>query len=466
MQAVLDWAEAARDPQDGGYGDATATALGQAVEELLDQETTYAEQNGKRLNLVRQAFSQSNFEATVNIVDRLLSPVDVVVNKFLRRSTVLKSMRFKDFGTDAGTTLDDLQQYSKQVFLIWASGQLGLTVVGDFMSQLRSPDLAKVCQSVNEQDAELPRTCFQLILFGASDCWRRMCFSVRGFPFAMFSLVDLDVPEFIEKWTAFRQSLHRCHGCVDAGFTKPLLETVDFSALDEAASVSQVRDLQQFLASVASFCPLGTDSVENVHGQQQSMLHCFRGKSKGEGAAAEVSVLSSLKTEHAFLTSIVQNKSLPTRRVVAQMVRNLGRKKGLMLHKKQSLRIRKAASKQPRPICGWNVYQREHFRKLKSKVTPSEYKATMKQLSHQWRHLPPSERRNFKLKASYEQSQREELQSRPLSHGRSREQADPTGDNQETTSNLEQIAGQVLSSISSFSGSQPESKSQTTEGVA
>lgn len=91
LEAIQIWAKSGR-PADGSTDE-----LGQIVEELLQQETSYAEQNAKRFKLVSQALQQNDFEVKVNIIDYLMIPIDKAINKLMKRSEILKAIKFEDF---------------------------------------------------------------------------------------------------------------------------------------------------------------------------------------------------------------------------------------------------------------------------------------------------------------------------------------------------------------------------------
>ena len=75
LEAIAAWSEAVR-----GGGDADPVALGALVQELLQKEESFAEQNAKRLRLVAEAFLRDDFETIVNIVDCLMQPLDALMN--------------------------------------------------------------------------------------------------------------------------------------------------------------------------------------------------------------------------------------------------------------------------------------------------------------------------------------------------------------------------------------------------
>ncbi len=77
LQAIETWARNA----DSGNPD--ANALAKTVEDLLQQDTSYAEQNAKRFRQVNEAFQKQDFEVIVNVVDFLMMPLDTAINRLL-----------------------------------------------------------------------------------------------------------------------------------------------------------------------------------------------------------------------------------------------------------------------------------------------------------------------------------------------------------------------------------------------
>ena len=413
MQAVDAWSKAAQ--QSGGENPDAAT-LAQAVEDLLDKESSFAEQNAKRMNLVRQVFKRPGFDVIVNIVDLLITPIDSAVNRLLKRTSILRKLRQKNSDTTPATQ-ETGEEYAEDRFRKWLQGELGEAIVLDFIQQLKSNELGSLCLS--DDWASLSETCFQLVLFGISDIWRRFCRPVQTFPFVMFSLVDCaSAEDFVAKWDEFRSIMQKCPKCVDAAFAAPLLQSVDFTTLSPEDRCLEVKKIQSMLRDVMVTCPMATDTVENLHGQHQSMLHGFRGLRKYTCTAAELSVLGALKTEHAHLKHVVGTHTLPPQKTIAAVTRNIFRgkrvRKGQFEKRSLSFRrtLNKAVSRKVRPLSGWNVFQREM---LKTKqISQPEWTQEIRKLSAQWRALSIEEKQNYNLKARYEQGCRDELVKRPL----------------------------------------------------
>ena len=366
MNALEEWIQAARGVGFEDDGDKARANdlddLSRHVGSLLDKETSFAEQNAKRLNLVRQTFGRASFSTAVHAVDLLIRPLEVPINKCLRRSAVLRALRFQDFKAGVGDTAEELQQYEQAIWLEWSSGQMGLSVARELMAQLKSQELAGLASSAaSTSRADFLQTCFQLLLFVMTDIWRRLTLATDCFPFKMFSLIHCSVEEFKCKRTEFRKVHATCAHCVDAGFTGPLLQSVDMSQHTGEALAGRVGSLQQLLIDASIYTPIGTELVENTHGQQQSMFTRFRSKAKAPEAAAELSLLHSLQVEHANLSSVVANESLPSRARCAQMLRSLGRRGKTYDVKKPFLRVKRAAAKTRRRINGWNVFLREQI---------------------------------------------------------------------------------------------------------
>lgn len=421
MQAVSSWAQAA---QASGHDLTDTAALSHAVGELLDQETSFADQNAKRLRLVTAAFNKHNFETMVNVVDTLMDPLDVGVNRLLERSSLLKSLRFNNPGSQMD--LEGAHAKCQKVFLQWSSGHFGTVIVKDLITRLKSSELAQLCQvqplSSSSGDQSLAQTCFELVMFAASDVWRLCIFAMKAFPYCLFSLVECEdrTEDFLSKWAAFREILAHCPSCVDAAFSAPLLRSVSFgdheSSDDNEALLKKIRKIQTLLQDIATHCPLATDAVENLHGCQQSALHAFRGKLKSPQVAAECSVLASLQTEHALLKSIVEDETYPHKLRVANQLKSTGRSHSHRTKtktKSSKTRLAQASVKRLRTLCGWNVFQRKKMQEH-GVVPPEQYKQVLKNIGNQWKSLSAEEKSQYHLRSAYEQELRDEVVTRPL----------------------------------------------------
>ena len=436
--------------------------MGQKIEDLLDDDVSFAEQNAKRLGRVRQAFAQKDFAVIVESVDLLIAPIEVLVNTLMARSSLLKRLRYRKVGEHDP---DAMAERAKSGFHDWVSGLLGQRVVEDFFVQLQSSELAALCvRSSSAGDGtsgqsdtlcRLSETCFRLAVFGASDIWRRFCLPVQTFPWVIFSLESVSPQEFVAKWAEFRNLLETCSTCVDAGFGEPLLRSVDFSTMtSEQEKAIAVRDLRRLLRHIMQSCPLATNTVENLHAQHQSLLSAFRAKRKSPQTAAEQSVLHSLRVEHAYIKDMVDSLTLPTKHKLAQTFRNLGRKRGKLRHSDLRKRLAAAGSRKVRKLGGWNVFQRDMMKKLGNEkmLLKQEWRDAVKDIGQKWRILTLEEKQVFEHRAKYEQSCREQLADRPLRHGpRNKETSVP----QETigehlpTAQLAGIAGALPSEATS-----------------
>ena len=300
LDALNAWTQAARHAST-----VDTEELSHIVEELMQQDMSYAEQNAKRFRQVNEAFKKPDVDVIVNIVDFLMIPLDSAINRLLARTSCLRTLRF---GTDDHDAQFQLKSQAMTAFLDWADGSFGMRIVADYMRSLKTGQLAGYCSDC--KDAAIIETCFQLIVFAMPDTWKRFCFAVNCFPWKLFALARCDEQDFHRQWGQFCHTKFLCPSCVDSGFGFPFLESVDFSTfgLDHIASGSAVKEIQDILCNIATFSPLATDTVENMHGQNQNQVSRFRGKSKAPAAAAEMSVLARLKNEHAYVKAIVMEK--------------------------------------------------------------------------------------------------------------------------------------------------------------
>ena len=379
----------------------------------MQQETTYAEQNAKRFRQVNEAFRKPDFETIVNIVDFLMVPLDAAIDKLLSRTSQLKSLRFHESDITGGAAAEaELEAKVRKMFLDWADGSFGLDIIGHYMRCLRTGQLAEYCSEC-EQPAMF-ETCFQLLVFGITDVWKRYCYAVQCFPYKMFAFATCDECTFENQWLEFRRTLHQCPSCIDCGFGTPLLKSVDLSSLEGDAKAGAIKEVQELLSGIATFCPLATDMIENQHGQNQNDVSRFRGKSKAPPSAAEASVLARLRHEHAYMKASVMHDTLPKRFGLANMQRQLGRRNGIQPRETRKARVNKAAHAKRRKLAPWNVFVKQQLQQCQKKLNKVEYTEFMKQCGKDWKSMADEDKKSFSVEAAYQQSIREELHQRPL----------------------------------------------------
>jgi hypothetical protein len=241
LDAIERWVQSAQQP-----GRSDAEELGRMVEDMLQHESSYAEKNAKRYRQVNEAFQKPNFQVIVNCVDFLMLPIDTGVNRLLKRTSILKQIRFHDCGQDPQNiaALAELKFNSAEMFLEWACGDFGRRIIQEFSEEMQSGHLARICQGCT--DISLLQTCFELVVFAMSDTWMRFCLMGRTFPNRMFELAKCDKLAFAQKWAEFRSVLHNCHECIDAGFSSPLLRSVDMTALSESEAEAFIVEFPGF----------------------------------------------------------------------------------------------------------------------------------------------------------------------------------------------------------------------------
>lgn len=239
--AIDKWKQAAQQP-----GGPDPEELGRMVDDLLQQETSFAEQNAKRFRAVNEAFEAPDFPAMVNLVDVMMLPVDKAVNVLLKRSSILKAIRYKDAKTHE-MSVSELKECSRQFFLSWTRGELGERVIADFLDQLKSEQLEKHIHSCS--DPSIAETCFSLMIFGITDIWWRCSFKAETFPCKMFSLAECDLATFQQRWQEYRSICARCPHCVDAGFSHSLLMSTDLTAMQAAEIQAFYHEFPGFVAT-------------------------------------------------------------------------------------------------------------------------------------------------------------------------------------------------------------------------
>jgi len=184
----------------------------------MQRETSFAEQNAKRFKLVCEALKQNDFEVKINIIDYLMIPIDKAINQLMKRSEILKAIKFEDCSRCSEA---ELKVQSSDFFLQWANGGFGQDIQTEFMNQMKADTLAALCQN---SDASVVHTCFQLLVFGMSDIWRRFCLPAQSFPNRLFSVAELDVETCAKYIEEFQGTLHNCPCCIDPGFGRPMLQ--------------------------------------------------------------------------------------------------------------------------------------------------------------------------------------------------------------------------------------------------
>ena len=235
---------------------------------------------------------------------------------------------------------------------------------------------------------------------------------------------------------------------MDTGFTLPLLRQGRrvLASGDLAAPAQFQKDVQKLLCDIATFCPLATDSVENLHGQNQYNQLTWRGTPKTSASAAEVSVLSSLTIEHAYLKSVVMAETMPTKMVMSQMTKHIGRKtKKPGIDQSPKKRLAAASFRRTRRLSPWNVFLKKKL-SARGHLSKEEYKEAAHQIATEWKLLADKE--EYIVEAEYQQSCRDELATRPLTAAASSkcvpsgsEQTSDIAASEQSTSKLEAIAG-------------------------
>ena len=404
------WSEAVRG------GDADPVALGQLVQELLQKEESFAEQNAKRLRLVADAFLRDDFDETVvNIVDCLMQPLDALMNRFLQRTDILNKIRYQETGN--GLTTDALKQKSRAMFLRWAQGDMGQDVISHFLKILKSSDLAGFCRVQPDRASTLSMTCFQLIVFAISDIWRRFCFSTKSFPWCLFPLISSSESDFCSAWTSFRRTLDRCPECVDVAFSRPLLRGFDPASVGPDNVTGHVQELRAMLDQIATYSPLATDSVETLHAQNQDKLYTWRGYVLGGAAAAKHCILGALANEHAHLKSVMDPEIMPSKVRISLMQKHIGRKRKQQPNApiaSRTKRLHTAIKEKRRRLSPWNIFKREKLANFSRRLSRAEFEVESKKIAQQWRQISDEERQHYVMACEYEQRCRDELVSRPL----------------------------------------------------
>ena len=148
---------------------------------------------------------------------------------------------------------------------------------------------------------QLTRDYFCLCISEIGEIWRRFVQPTQTFPFVMFGLANLSVPEFLLRFAELKATAAACPQCVDTEFSSVLLSFIPITGDEQynltcPAIQEKIKQVQELLRDLQVFAPLSSDLVECLHGRCQSSLHRFRGAKPSDPVAKEIILWGSITT--------------------------------------------------------------------------------------------------------------------------------------------------------------------------
>ena len=396
---------------------------------LMEADMNYSVQNSIRKGMMIKFICSETFPRNAVVVDCLLQPIEIGVNKLFSRTKLLHTL------TNLSTCHPDYEQLcqsSRARFLSIVDGSMGREIMGQYKRVL-DHNLAETIEFGLEMDESCTQLqlAFELAMVGISDCWRRLVLEFSGPPFCLFSLIGLTAAEFVRHWKSLHRKFQKCNGCFDDAFSRMLLRTfplADFQNKSAGVQEALAVEVQQVLADIATWAPVSSDMVEIKHGVVQWSVS-RRGKQqiKNPTAARETTLLQACIKQFAFVRESVQEDVLPSKRVSSGILKMVGtrgsgphsKEKGLRQRTAQETpgereaRTSEAATRTVRTLCGWNIYQQEQM-KSTSPLKPEEYKIKVKEWGARWRSMSREQKQPYNVEASHQSNLRTQLAELPL----------------------------------------------------
>ena len=300
-----------------------------------------------------------------------------------------------------------MEQKCKEAFLAFASGELGMNMISEFVQILRQGYAVSLSHGLGPRQARA-KTLFEAVLCGMGDIWKRLVQETRVFPFKMFQLCDLPPDKFWPLWSKFKQELENCPKCVDKEFSSGLLGISTEHCTPEELQ-THYHEISALLHDLAVHVPLSTDAVECCHGHLQNRIQKFRGRGKLAAQCSARSVFESLVSTHGTLLHYVKEQTLPRPRSTDNILRPAPAFNNRDRPKK------KQRNRELRAISGWNVFQRQEMQG--SMLQKQAWKKRQRQVSQKWRRMSQDEKQPFNIRATWENEQRQRWLQTPLPAG-------------------------------------------------
>ena len=298
-------------------------ALVDPAELILDVDESFQSANLKRIQLVKAEVASPAFAESTAIVNLVIQPMDGFLNRCFKRSERIAKLTHL-------STLDpahlEIATDSKRLFLEVVSGKAGWGLVDSYVKFFNEG-----LHTAIETGSLLPsRPVFQtvttMVIICITDTWRRFVDDYAVFPFLLFELVGTDLPQFCKLWDQFQDIYAACRMCVDCHFSHALLSAYPANLGSKSLAEQKVvfDQVSTLLADIATFAPISSDAVEVKNGRVQWVVS-KRGNQavKAPHSARESSFLHSAIQSHELVKHFVDEKSLPSKRSIAGIVRSI-----------------------------------------------------------------------------------------------------------------------------------------------
>ena len=308
---------------DIGVGSSGAAADFQhLLADALDAQQNYQLQNSVRRKMMIQEVCKPGFEQSSMVIDALINPMEVGVNKMLGHTKCLHDLAFVGAAHPQG---QELQEKTKRIFLEVVSGDFGHHLMCRYVTFLNSG-----LWEANEMGLEATGSrldhIFKMVIIICTDIWRRFVYDFTFPPWTLFGLIGLSTEEFVRRWDDLEKSFAKCCQCMDIQLTAAWLH--HFSGLASAHIDVQSKacaEIQQVLVDIAGFTPLTSDVVELKNGQTQwSVSKRGRVSVKNPRSATETTLLQSVLKQHVWIKEVVGAETLPKKSVSSGILKMVG----------------------------------------------------------------------------------------------------------------------------------------------
>ena len=301
---------------------ADGTAAAWLAEGLF--EDNFAVQNAKRKQLVQQEVTKPGFGHSAVIVDHAIKPMDSAMNRLLRHSERITRLALL---SDKDPEWAKTAEKTRELFLLVASGGFGQWILQQY-SSLISDGLGPLLEmDFGAAEADLWQVLLTILVHLMTDTWKRFIFDHQAPQYQMFSLLGLDLPEFVSKWDDFQAAKASCPCCFDSEFSGCLLASFPTCLAEQPPEIQALvqRTVQLLLHDIATHTPVSTDSVEVKNGQVQHTTS-RRGNMavKTPGASRESSFLQTFIRQFELQRLWVETVTLPSKMTVSSILKRCG----------------------------------------------------------------------------------------------------------------------------------------------
>lgn len=318
VESLLEDVNLAGDADDG----TTATTFG---DDPFSQSENFQSFNAKRKQLVHQEITRDGFSESTDIVNFMIKPMDDQINKLFHRSALLTKLTL--LGPNDESYKENMSK-SKDLFQSVVSGKFGWSIIGTYTNKFLNELGALELTQVDLGNAKNLDTLFVIMLLIITDTWKRFVHDyAAAYPFKLFQLLTDDIEQFVASWDAFQQDKSHCAKCMDAAFSKTLLDAYPAKLGLEGLPVQKSvhHKVQLLLSDIAVFSPLTSDPVEVKNGQvQHSSSRRGNQAVKMPLASKETSFLNSVIRDFELLKHFVEDQTLPAKKVRSGIIKRVG----------------------------------------------------------------------------------------------------------------------------------------------